>query len=231
MRASADETVPSPRRRRRAPRPRSAGSTATTSNEATTPDGFRRRRDPEADETVTKRTGFTVPRPGTSSCYIDRKSVRCDIGDRDWEPPRAPNSCDLDWGQRIELSAGGSAGGSSAPATTTLGAGRCARLRALDRDEAAISKSEESGMTAGTPRLAAAARSEQSYEIVEPARRSPGAANRTGRRPARSRRRPSALLGRRRRRRGGSAGAGRRRQRPSLIGICDGPGSDGASAG
>ena len=61
-----------------------------------------------ADETVTNLTGFTSP-TGNIGCYIDRKSVRCDIGDRDWEPPRAPKSCDLDWGNAFNLRATGHA--------------------------------------------------------------------------------------------------------------------------
>ena len=33
--------------------------------------------------------------------------VRCDIAERDWEPPPAPAYCELDYGQGIALSAGG----------------------------------------------------------------------------------------------------------------------------
>lgn len=76
---------------------------------------------PPADETVTELTGFSSP-SGNIGCYIDRRSVRCDIEKRDWEPPAAPADCKLDYGQGIELTAG------AAPelvcaGDTTLGAG------------------------------------------------------------------------------------------------------------
>lgn len=100
---------------------------------------------PPADETVSALTGFTSP-SGNIGCYIDRRSVRCDIGDRDWEPPPAPADCELDYGQGIELSAGGEAdfvcagdtalgGGQQLPFGRSIAAGllRC--------------ESEESGMT------------------------------------------------------------------------------------
>lgn len=81
----------------------SSSSTTDTSSTTTTEDGST-----QADQTVTKLTGFTSP-TGNIGCYIDQRSVRCDIGDRDWEPPKAPSSCKLDYGQGIELSAGGAA--------------------------------------------------------------------------------------------------------------------------
>jgi hypothetical protein len=75
-----------------------------------------------ADIMVKKLTGFSSP-TGNIGCYIDRSSVRCDIQDRDWEPPKAPADCRLDYGQGIELRAG------AAPefvcaGDTTLGAGK-----------------------------------------------------------------------------------------------------------
>lgn len=63
---------------------------------------------PEADLEVVKLTGFTSP-SGNIGCLIDRRSVRCDIEERAWEPPPAPKSCKLDYGQGISLAAGGSA--------------------------------------------------------------------------------------------------------------------------
>jgi hypothetical protein len=63
---------------------------------------------PAADIEVTSLTGFTSP-TGNIGCFIDRESVRCDIADRDWEPPAKPTGCDLDYGQGIELPAGGAA--------------------------------------------------------------------------------------------------------------------------
>ena len=62
---------------------------------------------PPADTEVTELTGFSSP-TGNIGCYISRESVRCDIAERDWRPPPAPSSCDLDFGQGIELPAGDS---------------------------------------------------------------------------------------------------------------------------
>jgi hypothetical protein len=78
-------------------------STTTDSTTTTTEDGA----PPPADITVKKLTGFTSP-SGNIGCYIDRSTVRCDINERDWSPPPAPKSCQLDYGQGIELQAGGS---------------------------------------------------------------------------------------------------------------------------
>jgi hypothetical protein len=94
-------------------------STATSSTtSSTTEDGTVA----PADIMVKKLTGFSSP-TGNIGCYIDRSSVRCDIQDRDWEPPKAPADCRLDYGQGIELRAG------AAPefvcaGDTTLGAGK-----------------------------------------------------------------------------------------------------------
>lgn len=63
---------------------------------------------PPVDREVTDRTGFTSP-SGNIGCYIDRMSVRCDVSQRDWQPPKAPKRCELDYGQGIELKAGAGA--------------------------------------------------------------------------------------------------------------------------
>ena len=75
-------------------------STSTTSESTTTSDGTS-----PADITVSKLTGFTSP-TGNIGCIIDRRTVRCDIRERDWKPPPAPAGCQLDYGQGISLSAG-----------------------------------------------------------------------------------------------------------------------------
>jgi hypothetical protein len=36
-------------------------------------------------------------------CEITKHLVRCDIKHRDWNPPPKPSSCDLDWGQGLEV--------------------------------------------------------------------------------------------------------------------------------
>lgn len=78
-------------------------STTESSTTTTTEDGA----PPPADIMVGELTGFTSP-SGNIGCYIDKHSVRCDIDQRDWEPPPAPSDCQLDYGQGISLNAGGS---------------------------------------------------------------------------------------------------------------------------
>jgi hypothetical protein len=82
----------------------STEETTTATEDTTTADG----ESPPVDREVTELTGFTSP-TGNIGCYIDRESVRCDIAERSWEPPKAPASCKLDYGQGIELAAGGEA--------------------------------------------------------------------------------------------------------------------------
>ena len=47
-------------------------------------------------------TAFSTP-SGNIGCVMDPEYVRCDIRDRSWEPPPEPSSCELDFGQGIEL--------------------------------------------------------------------------------------------------------------------------------
>ena len=79
-------------------------SSSTTSTSSTTTDGS----PPPADVQANGLTGFTSP-TGNIGCYIDKKSVRCDISKRDWDPPARPASCNenVDYGQGIQMSAGG----------------------------------------------------------------------------------------------------------------------------
>jgi hypothetical protein len=53
-------------------------------------------------------TAFRSP-SGNISCIMSSAQVRCDIVERDWEPPPAPASCDLDWAQGLILPASGPA--------------------------------------------------------------------------------------------------------------------------
>lgn len=41
---------------------------------------------------------------GNIGCFIDASGARCDIGQRSWAPPPKPASCDLDYGNGIEVS-------------------------------------------------------------------------------------------------------------------------------
>lgn len=100
---------------------------------------------PPADITVSKLTGFTSP-TGNIGCIIDRRTVRCDIRERDWKPPPAPADCQLDYGQGIALSAGGTAdfvcaGDTTAAAGESLPYGQSIAAGLLRCD------SEESGMS------------------------------------------------------------------------------------
>ncbi|MBV9486152.1 MAG: hypothetical protein JO246_08870 [Frankiaceae bacterium] len=36
-------------------------------------------------------------------CYMTKKSARCDIAKRDWSPPPKPSTCDVDYGQGLEV--------------------------------------------------------------------------------------------------------------------------------
>jgi hypothetical protein len=82
----------------------SSTEATSTTTDATSGDGTT----PAADQEVTKLTGFTSP-TGNIGCYIDRRSVRCDISKRDWDPPARPAGCaeQVDYGQGITMKAGG----------------------------------------------------------------------------------------------------------------------------
>lgn len=60
---------------------------------------------------------------GNIGCFIDASGVRCDIGRRDWRPPRKPAACDLDFGQGVFVGRRHRAGYVCA-GDTALGAGR-----------------------------------------------------------------------------------------------------------
>ena len=120
-------------------------SNTTTSSTTSSSSAATEETTPAADQVVTKLTGFTSP-TGNIGCYIDKRSVRCDISERDWKPPPAPSSCDVDYGQGIQLQAGGTAdfvcagdtalgGGDALDYGTSIGAGLL------------VCESEESGMT------------------------------------------------------------------------------------
>ncbi len=65
-------------------------------------------------------TQFVDP-GGNIGCAIDRDFARCDIAERSWKPPRAPRSCDLDFGQGITV-AGNDKSRFVCAGDTTLGA-------------------------------------------------------------------------------------------------------------
>ena len=92
-----------------APTSTSSSTTASTdqsdtTGEETTEDGS----PPPADITVDESAAFETP-SGNIGCFIDKRSVRCDIDKREWKPTAAPSDCELDYGQGISLTAGAGA--------------------------------------------------------------------------------------------------------------------------
>ena len=49
---------------------------------------------------------FQTP-SGNIGCYLDRSGARCDIRERNWAPPPAPASCELDYGHGLTLDSDG----------------------------------------------------------------------------------------------------------------------------
>ncbi|HEV2873751.1 MAG TPA: DUF6636 domain-containing protein [Thermoleophilaceae bacterium] len=68
-------------------------------------------------------TFFQSP-SGNIGCAIGKGSgVRCDISERDWQPPPKPAACRLDWGHALGVNRRG-AGHFICAGDTTLGQGR-----------------------------------------------------------------------------------------------------------
>jgi hypothetical protein len=72
--------------------------------------------------TVEELTSFRSP-SANIGCALDDREARCDIAERVWEPPPAPEDCELDFGQGISVTAEGRSQFVCA-GDTTLGAGR-----------------------------------------------------------------------------------------------------------
>lgn len=80
-----------------------AGETApagTTTDEG--PPGTTEAQSTEAPEIVPAVSLFSSP-TGNIGCAIDKDYARCDITDKSWDPPADP-SCDLEYGDAIEVS-------------------------------------------------------------------------------------------------------------------------------
>lgn len=60
---------------------------------------------PTSGEDVAAPTSFASP-TGNIGCVLEPRAVRCDIAERDWEPPPPPRDCELDYGQGITLETG-----------------------------------------------------------------------------------------------------------------------------
>ena len=55
-----------------------------------------------ASPAVVDEAGFVSP-SGNIGCYLDRDGARCDIVRKNWQPPPAPDDCDLDWGAGVSV--------------------------------------------------------------------------------------------------------------------------------
>jgi hypothetical protein len=99
------DTGPTANPNARTPAPTLAPPTATSAAPSTSrpaPTGSPSERDPRL--VVTGYTGFASP-SGNIRCGIapDDGYVRCDIGEREWEPPPRPDDCELDYGSGLDL--------------------------------------------------------------------------------------------------------------------------------
>lgn len=60
---------------------------------------------PSPAVSLVERANFQSPSKNIT-CALTTGSVRCDIGNRNWQPPAAPSSCQLDWGQGMTIANG-----------------------------------------------------------------------------------------------------------------------------
>jgi hypothetical protein len=97
-------------------------ATGAPAEEPTTEPGAPDGAAPGADTVVTEATPFSSP-SGNIGCVIEPLFVRCDIAERDWDPPQAPADCELDYGQGLTVEAGGAADLVCAGDTTVGAAG------------------------------------------------------------------------------------------------------------
>jgi hypothetical protein len=79
-----------------------------TKPEATTGGGETGAEAPPSPRIVHSLTLFSSPTKNIG-CAIDTSYARCDLTDRDWEPPAKPADCDLEWGDSVEVSKQGKA--------------------------------------------------------------------------------------------------------------------------
>jgi hypothetical protein len=57
-----------------------------------------------APPAVVTEANFLSP-SGNIGCYVDKSGARCDIVRKNWQPPPAPDDCELDWGFGVAVSA------------------------------------------------------------------------------------------------------------------------------
>jgi hypothetical protein len=85
-------------------------STATTATQSTTAETTTSTNDSGGTGAAQSLKAFQSP-SGNIACLMTAKFARCDISDRDWNPPPHPSSCpdEVDFGQGIQLPASGAA--------------------------------------------------------------------------------------------------------------------------
>jgi hypothetical protein len=91
------------------------GSSTTDSTSTTTPETSTATESTTTDDSggtgsAQSLKAFQSP-TGNIACLMTAKSARCDIAERDWNPPPHPSSCpdEVDFGQGIQLPASGPA--------------------------------------------------------------------------------------------------------------------------
>jgi hypothetical protein len=120
----------------------SAPSTDTGAAEARTTTGTT-----QAPDRQIKRGPHYFETPSSNvGCFIDPKAVRCDIRERNWDPPPDEENCELDYGQGIALSASGEAKFVCA-GDTTLGGPATLPYGAVSRRGALRCRSGTKGIT------------------------------------------------------------------------------------
>ena len=76
-------------------------STESPETDTTTPT------DSSGDVPVTRGPRYFQTPSGNIGCYVDARTARCDIRERNWDPPASGEPCELDYGQGIAVSAQG----------------------------------------------------------------------------------------------------------------------------
>lgn len=79
-------------------------------------------------------------------CFVEAGSARCDIVEKEWDPPPKPPDCDLDWGHAIAVD-GGQPAGFVCAGDTALGGPAILAYGDATRRDGVVCESEERGVT------------------------------------------------------------------------------------
>jgi hypothetical protein len=80
-------------------------------------------------------------------CGVDAAATRCDIRQRSWSPPPKPASCDLDWGNGVQVSGDGPGGFACAGDTVFDPAAPVLAYGQRTRQGSTVCESAEAGVT------------------------------------------------------------------------------------